>query len=91
LLLRPILAQDTNRHGYTQRVLFPAGESGREERQGQFSSGLLLGLGFLALFLLLETAMDTNLFAFLLWIILAFLAMVGLSGFNIWLFIRDRR
>ena len=55
-----------------------------------FRRGLLLGLGFLALFLVLETAVDTSDFAGPLLIFLAFLAMVGLSGFNIWLFIRDR-
>ena len=62
------------------------------EKSGKdnFRRGLLLGLGFLALFLLLETAVDTSDFAGPLLILLAFLAMVGLSVFNILLFIRDR-
>ena len=61
-------------------------KSGRDN----FRRGLLLGLGFLALFLVLETAVDTSNFAGPLLIFLAFLAMVGLSGLNIWLFMRDR-
>ena len=56
-----------------------------------FRRGLLLGMGFLALFLLLETAVDVSSFAGPILIIMAFLGMVGLSGLNIWLYIRGRK
>ena len=63
------------------------------EKSGKdnFRRGLLLGLGFLALFLLLETAVDTSDYAGPLLIFLALVAIVGLSTFNIWLFVRGRK
>ncbi len=74
----------------------PAAFYNRIERQvaqsgkDNFRRGLLLGLGFLALFLFLEMLVDRSSFAQSLLVILSFAAMLGLSGFNIWLFIRDQ-
>ncbi len=53
-----------------------------------FRRGLLIGLGFLALFLLLETIMDTVFIARNFFIGAVLLAAAGLIGFNLWQLVR---
>ena len=53
-----------------------------------FRRGLLIGLGFLALFLLLETIMDTVFIARNMFIGLALLAAAGILGLNLWMLFR---
>ena len=60
------------------------------ERTGKdnFRRGLLIGLGFLALFLLLETIMDTVFIARSMFVGLALLAAAGILGVNLWMLFR---
>ena len=53
-----------------------------------FRRGLLIGLGFLALFLLLETIMDTVFIAREIFLGGILLAAAALIAFNLWLLVR---
>ena len=59
-------------------------KSGKEN----FRRGLLIGLGFLALFLLLETIMDTVFIARTIFLGGILLAAAVLIAFNLWLLVR---
>ena len=56
-----------------------------------FRRGLLIGLGFLLLFLLLETALDRVLIFQDLFLVAVFIAAVAGIGFNIWLLVQKLR
>ena len=78
-----------------QYVDLPAGEFyARLEKQVEKSSrdnfrrGLLIGLGFLALFLLLETIMDTVFIARQLFIGTVLLVAAAIIAFNLWKLVR---
>ena len=56
-----------------------------------FRLGLLTGLAFLAIFLLLETLLDRFPEASAILFGIAFLTIAAFSGLNLWNFIQDRR
>ena len=56
-----------------------------------FRRGLLMGLGFLALFLLLEAAAETTLLGSAMLIGLTYVSVLGLTGTNIYLSVKDRK
>ena len=69
---------------FYQRIETQVEKSGKDN----FRRGLLLGLGFLALFLLLETIMDTVFIARGLFIGVVMLAAAVVLGINLWLLVR---